>query len=238
MGAVHRRVGNDRPLSRAIVEAQERGTVPIVADIKPVSPRDGDLLQRRDPAALARSLAAAGACALSVVTESEHFGGSIAMLEEVAEAVPLPVLRKDFFSAPRQITESAEARAAAVLIIMATTPDPLAAALYQQALAVGLEAVVEVHTRDELDRALALKPTIIGINNRNILGLEKDEGDVRVTEELAPLVPSSIVILSESSLRSAQDVRRALAAGADAVLIGTALLRTADPGSSLAGLVP
>ena len=228
MGPVHRVVSNDRPLSRAIVGAREKGAIPVVADIKPISPRDGDLLGARRPADLARALEAAGACALSVVTEPENFGGSTAMLEEVARAVSLPVLRKDFFSTPEQIAESHRAGASAVLLVLAATPDPLAATLYRAARDLGMEAVVEIHTREELGRALELNPTIIGINNRNILELEIDPGDVRVTEALAPLVPDAILSLSESSLRTPEEVQRAIRAGADAVLVGTALLQAED----------
>ena len=180
MGPVHRVA--DAPLSRVIVGARERGAVPVMADIKPVSRRDGDLPGARRPADLARRLQEAGACALSVVTEAEHFGGSCAVLEEVADAVSLPVLRKDFLSAPDQIEASRAAGASAVLLILATTPDSLAASLYGCARELGLEAVVEIHTRKELDRALELDPTIIGINNRNILELEKDPGDVGIAD--------------------------------------------------------
>jgi len=226
-------VNPDLPLSGAIISARERGIVPVIADIKPVSPRDGDLLSSKAPAELAHTLADAGACALSVVTEPRDFGGSCAMLAEVADAVSLPVLRKDFFSAPEQIAESAAARAGAVLLIMATIPDPLASELYRETRRLGMEAVVEIHSGEELDRALALDPTIIGINNRNILELETDAGDVRVTEELAPLVPDSITTISESSLNTPEEVRRARRAGVDAVLIGTAILQAPDIGARL-----
>ena len=143
------------------------------------------------------------------------------------------MLRKDFFSAPEQIAESAAARAGAVLLIMATIPDPLASELYRETRRLGMEAVVEIHSGEELDRALALDPTIIGINNRNILELETDAGDVRVTEELAPLVPDSITTISESSLNTPEEVRRARRAGVDAVLIGTAILQAPDIGARL-----
>jgi indole-3-glycerol phosphate synthase len=100
-----------------------------------------------------------------------------------------------------------------------------------------MEAVVEVHTREELDRALRLEPRIIGINNRDILALETDTGDVGVTEELAPLVPDPVLVISESALHSAEDVGRALGAGADAVLIGTAVLQASDVRARLAELM-
>jgi len=225
------------PLSAAILGAKRRRILPLVADIKPASPRDGDLVGPRDPAELAQILVEAGACALSVVTEPKHFGGSLQTLRRVSDAVKVPVLRKDFFSSAEQVEESKRQGAAAVLLTLATTPDPLASALYRRARELGLEVVVEVHTRSELERALALSPTIIGINNRNILCFETDSGDVRVTEELAPLVPDGIVRISESSLKTEEDVRRAVEAGADAVLVGTAILKAGDPAAFLSRLI-
>lgn len=220
-------------LSAAIVSARAAGRTAVVADVKLVSPRDGDLLGDRRPAELARSYEAAGACALSVVTEAENFGGSCDTLQEVVGAVSLPVLRKDFLTDPEQLEESARMGASAVLLIAATMSDELMARLYRRARELGLEPVVEVHTHQELARALRLEPTIVGINNRDILQLEKDAGDVATTETLAPLVPEGIVTLSESSLLTTDQVQRALAAGADAVLIGTMLLQAEDPAAPL-----
>ena len=216
--------------------AKSKGRVPVIADIKPLSPRDGDLLKNRKPAELTRSLVAAGVCALSVVTESKHFGGNLQMLREVARASAVPVLQKDFFSTPGQVTAAYEAGADAFLLILATMPDEVAGKLYQRGCELGMEAVVEIHSRDELLRALRLQPAIIGINNRNILELEKDDGHVGVTEALATLVPDDIAVISESSLRSRDEVLRAIRAGADAVLIGTALLQSGDVHSFLADL--
>jgi indole-3-glycerol phosphate synthase len=225
------------PLSAAILGAKGRGILPLVADIKPASPRDGNLVGLRDAAELARMLVEAGACALSVVTEPKHFGGSLQTLRRVCEAMRVPVLRKDFFSLPEQIEESKKLGAAAVLLVLATIPEPLSSTLYCRARELELEVVVEVHTRRELERALALSPTIIGINNRDILSLETDSGDVGVTEELAPLVPPGIVKVSESSLQTEEDILRAIQAGADAVLVGTAILRASDPAAFLSGLI-
>ncbi len=208
----------------------------MIVDIKPVSPRDGDLLSNRTPADLARAAQAAGACAVSVVTEPVHFGGSIDMLREVAEACNLPVLQKDFFTRPEQVDESFEAGASAFLIILSTVSDEVASRLHERGLALGMEAVVEIHTENELKRALKLNPAIIGVNNRDINRLELDPGDVRVTESLAPSVPEHIPTISESSLLTPQDVERAFRAGADAVLIGTAILKALDLRSSLAEL--
>jgi len=223
-------------LSDAIRRCREQCRVPVIVDIKPISPKDGDLLRQRRPADLARAAEQAGACAVSVVTEARHFGGSIDMLEEIAAACSLPVLQKDFFQSPKQVDQGHQAGADAMLIIMANTSDETALALHRRAIRLGMESVVEVHMPAELERALKLAPTIIGINNRNILRLEKDGGDVRVTEALAPEVPQDILIVSESSLKSCDDVRRAVRAGADAVLIGTAILQAEDLEARLAEL--
>ena len=233
MSSIGVRVREGCPFSEAILATREAGRTAVVADVKPVSPRDGDLLGERRPAELARAFEGAGACALSVVTEAEHFGGSCDTLQEVAAAVSLPVLRKDFLTDPEQLEESARMGARAVLLIAATVSDEQIAQLYGRARELDLEPVVEVHTHQELARALRLEPTVIGINNRDILQLEKDGGDVATTEALAPLVPEGIVTLSESSLLTTEQVQRALAAGADAVLIGTMLLQADDPAAQL-----
>jgi len=159
------------------------------------------------------------------------------MLRQVSGAVTLPVLRKDFFSILRQIEESREAGAAAVLLTLSTIPPALVPQLYRRARELGMEAVVEVHTEAQLELALDLTPTIVGINNRDILALEKDGGDVRVTEALAPLVPASVLTISESSLKTSEEIARAIEAGADAVLIGTAVLQSADPASRVRDLI-
>ncbi len=219
--------------SQSILRAAENNRLPLAADIKPVSPRDGDLLSGKDPVALARSLEKAGVCALSVVTESAHFGGNLDLMRQVVQSVDLPVLRKDFISSASQIERTAEAGAAAVLLTLSTIPEGEAEILYRKALDLGLEPLLEVHTLSQLRYALKLEPgpTVIGINNRNISALEKDDGDVGVTEKLAPLVPDGIAILSESALLNSEDVRRALAAGSHAVLVGTAILKSGDPGA-------
>ncbi len=223
----------NRSFSGNILHASERGRLPLAADIKPVSPRDGELVSGRDPVSLALILERAGVCALSVVTEAVHFGGSMELLQQVAGAVSLPVLMKDFITSARQIDEAFEAGASAVLLTIATIPELELPGLYLRAVSLGIEPLVEVHTAAELGLALGLKPklAVIGINNRDITALEKDDGDVRVTEMLAPLVPKGIAILSESSILTPGDVNRALAAGAHAVLVGTALLQAEDPGA-------
>ncbi|TNF48349.1 indole-3-glycerol-phosphate synthase [bacterium] len=223
--------------SGSIIAARTSGSIPLVADIKPISPRDGDLIGKRKPADLAVSLVDAGACALSVVTEPEKFGGSLQMLEEVAQAVPVPVLRKDFIVSPQQIDESIEAGASAILLTLATIPELDLPGLFRRAQSLGIEPLVEVHSVEEMKFALGLDLSIVGINNRDILKLEKDPGDVRMTERLAPMVPEGVVTISESSLLTGSDIRRALDAGADAVLVGTAILQAEDPAARLRELI-
>ena len=224
--------------SRAILGAREAGRVPLVVDIKPVSPRDGALVRSRDPATLAGMLDQARVCALSVVTEPEHFGGSLQMLRDVAAATSLPVLRKDFLNSPGDVDASLEAGAAAVLLTLSTINELEAPGLYRRIYSLGMEPLVEVHTSKELHFALGLipQPTIIGINNRDITRLEKDDGDVSVTESLAPLVPADITVLSESAMLTPGDVARAFAAGAHGVLIGTAVLQSEDPAATVTEL--
>ena len=224
--------------SRAILGARENGRFPLVADIKPVSPRDGALVGSRDPVDLAKELEQAGVCALSVVTEAQHFGGSLQMLRDVASAVSLPVLRKDFLRSPEDVDESLEAGAAAVLLTLSTVSELESPGLYRRIVSLGMEPLVEVHTAAELHFVLGLtpQPTIIGINNRDITRLEKDDGDVGITEALAPLVPDGVAILSESAMLTPGDVSRAFAAGAHGVLIGTAVLQAADPTAVVAKL--
>jgi indole-3-glycerol phosphate synthase len=237
VGGAHGVAVSCRELSEAIRAAQRAGRVPVIADIKPVSPRDGNLLGGRSPGELAAALEEAGACALSVVTAAEHFGGSCQTLREVTAATSLPVLRKDFLRDSEQLVESRDCGARAILMILSTMSQEVAAQLYDTAQELGLEPLVESHTAEELERALSLTPSLVGINNRDILQLETDPGTVATTESLAPRVPDGIVTISESALLTDDDVRRALAAGADAVLVGTMLLRAPDPAERLRELV-
>ena len=207
---------------------QAAGLVPVILDIKCRSPKEGDLLRGRDPVQVARSLAAAGAPALSVVTEPAHFGGSLALLKAIAEATGQPVLRKDFIRDPAAVLETARAGAAAILLISSMLDRPLLTQLYRQALELGLEPFVETHTADELAFATSLKASLTGINNRDIRQLEKDGGTVQATAELAGLKPPGTVLVSESAIATPSDVRRAIANGADAVLVGTALWQAED----------
>jgi indole-3-glycerol phosphate synthase len=200
----------------------------LVAEIKVRSPRDGDLLGDRDPAALAREMVDAGAGAISVVVESEHFGGSRELLETVAEAVEVPVLAKGFFTTEAAVDRVVASGADAVLLISGDLSPERRAALVAHCLDAGVSPLLETHSREEIETANDIRAPLVGINNRDIDRLELDDGGVERTERLAPLVHDDAVILSESSLASPAEVERAVAAGADAILVGTAILNASD----------
>ena len=191
-----------------------------IIDFKPVSPEAGDLFKGRDPLDVARRLEKAGVLGLSVVTEREHFGGSLDLLRGVANAVSLPVLRKDFIKTADDLLETVECGAKGVLLICATTGD--VGSLHEKALSVGLKPVVEVHTPDEMRLAESIGAKIIGINNRDITVFERDGGTVGLTLDLIKMAPEGAFVISESGIADSGDAQRALDAGADAVLVGTA----------------
>jgi indole-3-glycerol phosphate synthase len=181
---------------------------------------------------VARRYQAAGAAALSILTEPHHFGGSLDDMIEGRAAVSLPVLRKDFTVDPYQLVEARVAGADAVLLIVAVVPDRLAE-LGQAARALGLDAVVEVHDERELELALGAGADLIGINNRN---LHDFTIDLATTERLSRIIPPGVVVVGESGIETPADMRRLAATRIDAVLIGSSLMRSPDPGALLAAL--
>jgi indole-3-glycerol phosphate synthase len=205
----------------AAVEATEAaGRVPVVAEVKPTSPTtEGE--RTDDPVDLAREMVAGGATALSVLTEPEHFGGSAENLRRIRGAVDVPVLRKDFVVREAQL----DAVESDLILLIARFLDEEGtdslATLYEAARERGFQPLVEVHTREELERALEVGAEIIGVNNRD---LGKLEVDLDTFERLAPHVPEDVTLLAESGVTSVADVRRMRAAGADALLIGTAIM--------------
>lgn len=200
----------------------------MIPDIKCRSPKEGDLLQRRDPVEAAAVLAKAGAPVLSVVTESVHFGGSLRLLEDVVRETGLPVLRKDFIKEKADLYQTKEAGASAILLICSMLEENTLKELYRGALQIGLEPLVEVHNGEELLMAERLGARLIGINNRNILALEKDGGTVASTQQLSAHKPPGSFLISESGILNEGDVQLARLAGADAVLVGTALWQAPD----------
>jgi len=205
------------------------GMIPVIPDIKCKSPGEGDLLLGRDPVEIAMDLAVAGAPVLSVVTETEHFGGSPELLRRIAKVVSIPILRKDFIASSEQLVESKDIGASGVLLIASILKKDKLFKLMKEACRLGLEPLIETHNEDEILAMHEWNMTFIGINNRNIIEWEMDNGNVNTTEKLAALVRPGVLVLSESSIASSEDVLRATAAGAHAVLVGTAILRACDP---------
>ena len=212
-------------------------SVRVIAEVKKASPAKGLLMPDFDPVELATAYADGGAAAVSVLTNADHFQGSIRHLAAVHDAVwprGLPVLRKEFIFDPYQVYEARAHGADAVLLIVAIlSPDDLGE-LMELAQSFWMQCLVEVHDEDELKVALDAGAEIVGINNRD---LRTFETDLEVTERLAPLVPGDRIVVSESGISERDHVRRVGAAGASAVLVGEALVTAVDPGQKLRELV-
>jgi indole-3-glycerol phosphate synthase len=202
----------------------------IIAECKRRSPSRGILRAAYDPAAHASAYADAGAAAISVLTEPTFFDGDLSHLEAVRAAVGLPVLRKDFIVTDYQVHEAAAVGADAVLLIVSALDDERLAALHRLAIGLGLAVLVEVHDRDELDRALAAGARVVGVNSRNLRTLGVD---LEVVSRLAPAIPDHVIAVAESGIRSGDDLRRFSALGYDAFLVGERLITHDDPGAAL-----
>ncbi|MBC9985575.1 indole-3-glycerol-phosphate synthase [Haloferax sp. AS1] len=205
-----------RSFPEAVAETEAAGRVPVIAEVKPTSPTT-EGVREDDPVELAREMVAGGATALSVLTEPEHFGGSAESLRRIREAVDVPVLRKDFImnEAQLDVVESD-----LVLLIARFVGEDLPA-LVEAARDRGFQPLVEVHTREEFTAALAAGADIVGINNRDLGKLEVDLGTF---EELAPEAPEDVLLVAESGVQTVDDARRMREAGADALLVGTAIM--------------
>ena len=215
--------------SSALRSAAQAGKIPVIVDLKAYSPKDGDLFRGRTYSELALTFKNAGAPALAVITEREHFHGSLEALRRVAAVSGLPVLRKDFITEQKELEATVQAGAAAVLLICSMHSPARLEQLFRAAHELGLEALVEAHTAQELETAASLGAKLIGINNKDIGKLELDDGTVSNTLSLIGQAPRDALIISESGLHTRRDVCAAIDAGADAVLIGSALLQAADP---------
>jgi indole-3-glycerol phosphate synthase len=206
----------------------------VIAEVKKASPSAGLLRADFEPAPLAKAYEAAGAAAISVLTEEGFFQGALAHLRDARKAVTLPVLRKDFIVEPWQVWESRAANADTFLLIVAALSPAALAELLALGRELGMEPLVEVHTRRELDAALEAGARIIGVNNRDLHTLEVR---VETSFDLIEAIPEECVAVSESGLRSAEDLSRLRAAGFDAFLIGEHFMREADPGAALGRLL-
>jgi len=207
-----------------------RDSLNVIAELKKASPSRGLIRADFDPVALAKSLEGAGAAAISVLTEEEFFQCELKYMRDARAAIALPVLRKDFIVDPWQVWEARATNADSFLLIVAALDDALLAELLALGRELGMEPLVEVHTREELTRALAAGARILGVNNRNLRTLEvRDE----TSYELIESIPEECIAVCESGLRTQEDLTRLRAAGFDAFLIGEHLMAQPDPAAAL-----
>ena len=209
---------------RSLHAALDRGPekLALIAEVKKASPSAGVIVESFNPVEIARNYARAGCEAISVLTDEQFFQGKLEYLGQIRREVGVPLLRKDFVLEEVQVAEAAAAGADAILLIVAALAQEQLIALLEAAALYQLDALVEVHTYDELDRALETDAKIIGINNRDLATFEVD---LAVTERLSEQVPNDVLLVSESGIKTADDIARVKACGVNAVLIGEALMR-------------
>ena len=219
---------------RDFAAALTRDAINVIAELKKASPSRGLLRAEFDPVALGKGFEAAGAAALSVLTEEEFFQGDLKHMKVARAAVGVPVLRKDFIVDPWQVWEARATNADSFLLIVAALDDVRLAELLALGRELGMDPLVEVHTRAELARALAAGARILGVNNRDLRTLEVR---VETSYELIEAVPDECIAVAESGLRSHDDLKRLRAAGFDAFLIGEHLMLQPDPAAALRSLL-
>lgn len=218
------------PALDALAALQRGERIKVIAEVKHASPSRGALAEIPDPADLARSYAAGGAAAVSVLTEERRFGGSLDDLSAVRAAVDIPVLRKDFIAEPYQVLEARAAGADLVLLIVAALDDATLARLHALVLELGMTPLVETHDAEEVRRAVALGASVIGVNARDLSTFELDRD---LFGRLAPSIPDGTVRIAESAVSGVADVEHYRRAGADVVLVGEALVTGGDPVATL-----
>ena len=228
----------DRPLyhreRRGFARSLSRPGRHVIAEVKRASPSQGVIRQDFDPVAIASRYEASGAAALSVVTEERFFNGSLRHLSDVAATVSLPLLRKDFVLDPYHLVEARSFGADAVLLIAAILDEADLESLHADARSLSLDVLVEVHSEGELETALEIGASMIGINNRNLHTFEVDLG---VAEALLPRIPAHVLAVCESGIKEVEHVERLEASGGRVFLVGEALMRAGDPGARLAELL-
>lgn len=228
---VEKRAGPVREFGAAL---SREGTLNVIAELKKASPSRGLLREEYEPAALARALEAGGAAALSVLTEEDFFQGSLAHLKEARKATKIPVLRKDFIFDPWQVWEARATEADSFLLIAAILEDGTLRELLALGRELGMEPLVEAHTREELKRAVESGARIIGVNNRD---LKTFAVRVETSLDLIEEIPEECIAVSESGLRSHEDLKKLRGAGYDAFLIGEHLIAVPEPDAALRELL-
>ena len=217
-----------------VLPSLQSSKLSVIAEVKRSSPSKGALAEILDPADLALSYQAGGATAVSVLTESRKFGGSLADLAAVRSAVNIPILRKDFMVDEYQIFEARAYGADIILLIVAALSDQQLSEYFALAKSLGMQVLVETHTLDEVERALLLDPEIIGVNARDLTTLKID---LDAFDRLAKAIPQGIVKVAESGITSLQDVISYRNSGAEAILVGEALVKDGDPAQMIQNFI-
>ncbi|MER2519097.1 MAG: indole-3-glycerol phosphate synthase TrpC [Bdellovibrionales bacterium] len=223
-----------RGFAQTMRDKADRNGCAFIAEIKKASPSAGIIRPNFSPRELAQAYAKAGAACLSVLTDTPYFQGRDEHLTEARAACDLPVLRKDFMIDPWQVAQTRALGADCILLIIAALNDDEAATLHNAAQDYGLDILIETHNREEMERALTLPSGLIGINNRNLKTLKTT---LDATEELARLVPSDRFLVSESGIKTPDDIAKLKACGAKGFLVGESLLKQPDPGEALRALM-
>ncbi|MEE3199693.1 MAG: indole-3-glycerol phosphate synthase TrpC [Planctomycetota bacterium] len=218
----------------SLAEAAGRGGIQVVAEVKKASPSKGVIREDFDPVAIAAAYAGGGAAAISVLTDSEYFQGSLDYLRAIREKVAVPLLRKDFIIDTYQVFEARAAGADAILLILAALSDQEAEPLAAVAEELGMDVLWEVHNIEEMHRVAAFSPRVVGINNRD---LKTFEVSLETTRGLLPEVPADAVVISESGFFVREELEMMSDWGVDGFLVGEGLMRAEDPGEALRGLL-
>jgi indole-3-glycerol phosphate synthase len=217
--------GRSDPRREFVQALNKKPALALVAEVKKASPSKGIIQPDFHPVGTARRYEDAGAEAISVLTDEKFFQGSATCLQDIRKSISLPVLRKDFIIDPLQVEQTAALNADAMLLIAAALSDSQMRELYEACREMDIEPLIEVHSYRELDRALRLSPPLLGINNRD---LETFDVSLETTLAILPHIPGDTVVVSESGISTPDDTERLMKAGAHAVLVGEALMRTDD----------